>query len=88
MSSRVLVQSLLKKKVPNLAVVNHYSTERDVFGTREWVCHGINGSKHYADRRDFPMPAIRWKEVKGDLVVSICSSFNTFLASPMFIVYL
>lgn len=41
---------------------------RGKIGTREVVGFGINGSYSYADRMDFPYPAIRFKEVKGDLI--------------------
>lgn len=78
LANRIISRGLLTKKIPTLSAinqtVNQYSTERDVFGTREWVGFGIHGSKHYVDRPDFPMPAIRWKEIKGDLVASILSN--------------
>lgn len=71
LANRVILRSLLKNKIPTVSAVNQYSTERDVFGTREWVGYGLHGSKHYTDRYDFPMPAIRYKEIKGELVASI-----------------
>lgn len=40
---------------------------RGKIGTREVVGYGLNGSYSYADRMDFPYPAIRFKEIKGEL---------------------
>ncbi|KAI1285300.1 Mitochondrial cytochrome c oxidase subunit [Halotydeus destructor] len=40
---------------------------RGKIGEREVVGFGINGEYSYADRMDFPCPAIRFKEVKGEL---------------------
>jgi len=37
-------------------------------GSREIVGFGMTGSYDYFDRMDFPYPAIRFREVKGDLV--------------------
>lgn len=39
-------------------------------GKREVVGHGWNGLPVYADRVDYPMPAIRFKEVTPDIQVS------------------
>lgn len=39
-----------------------------MIGSREVVGYGCNGSYDYFDRMDLPYPAIRFKEVKGDLV--------------------
>ena len=41
---------------------------RGKIGTREVVGYGLTGSYDYFDRMDFPYPAIRFREVKGDLV--------------------
>jgi len=38
-------------------------------GSREVVGFGMNGQPSYMDRVDFPMPAIRYKEVTPDLKV-------------------
>lgn len=39
-------------------------------GKREVVGHGWNGLPVYADRVDYPMPAIRFKENTRDVLVS------------------
>lgn len=41
---------------------------RGQIGTREVVGYGMNGSYHYNDRLDYPYPAIRFREIKGDLI--------------------
>lgn len=51
----------------------HYISKCGIYGrgrigSREVVGYGLNGSYTYADRMDFPYPAIRFKEVKGDIV--------------------
>jgi hypothetical protein len=48
------------------AVTDHV---KDRIGNREVVGFGINGQPTYIDRVDFPMPAIRYKEVTPDLQV-------------------
>ena len=40
-----------------------------VIGKREVVGFGMNGSTSYLDRVDFPMPAIRYKEVTPEIQV-------------------
>lgn len=40
-----------------------------VIGKREVVGFGMNGSPSYLDRVDFPMPAIRYKEVTPEIQV-------------------
>ncbi len=42
---------------------------REKIGTREIVGFGMNGQPNYIDRVDFPMPAIRYKEVDRDIQV-------------------
>jgi len=41
---------------------------RSKIGTREVVGYGVNGEASYVDRIMTPFPAIRFKEVTGDLV--------------------
>lgn len=41
---------------------------RAKIGTREIVGYGTTGSYDYFDRMDFPYPAIRFREVKDDLI--------------------
>lgn len=38
-------------------------------GNREIVGFGMNGQPNYIDRVDFPLPAIRYKEVTPDIQV-------------------
>ncbi|XP_046635377.1 cytochrome c oxidase subunit 4 isoform 1, mitochondrial-like [Daphnia pulicaria] len=40
-----------------------------VIGNREIVGFGMNGQPNYIDRVDFPLPAIRYKEVTPDIQV-------------------
>lgn len=42
---------------------------RTVIGNREIVGYGYNGQANYADRAEFPLPAIRWKEPTPDIAV-------------------
>merc|ERR1711911_474652 len=42
---------------------------REKIGTREIVGFGMNGQPNYIDRVDFPMPAIRYKEVDRDIQI-------------------
>lgn len=48
------------------AKANFYG--RGQIGTREVVGYGINGTYMYTDRPDYPYPAIRFREIKGDLI--------------------
>jgi len=57
----------LKSKNIVVCIQNSYHG-RNKIGTREVVGFGVNGEYSYNDRMDFPCPAIRFKEVKGDLV--------------------
>ena len=57
----------LKSKNVVVCITNAYHG-RNKIGSREVVGFGINGEYAYNDRMDFPCPAIRFKEVKGDLV--------------------
>ncbi|EFA07496.1 cytochrome c oxidase subunit IV isoform X1 [Tribolium castaneum] len=43
------------------------SDMRSIIGNREIVGFGFNGQPNYADRVDFPLPAIRWKENTPDI---------------------
>lgn len=48
-------------------------TEHHIYGTqigtREIVGFGWNGLPSYADRSDFPLPAIRWREETPEITV-------------------
>jgi len=57
----------LKNKTVLVCVTNNYYGRAKI-GDREVVGFGINGEYTYNDRMDFPCPAIRFKEIKGDLV--------------------
>lgn len=56
----------LRNKGVMVAVKNSYYGRQKI-GDREVVGYGINGEYGYCDRMDFPCPAIRFKEIKGDL---------------------
>jgi hypothetical protein len=50
-----------------------------VIGNREIVGFGMNGQPNYIDRVDFPLPAIRYKEVTPDIQVGsyiLCGSYS------------
>lgn len=51
-----------------------FPTEHHIYGTkigtREIVGHGWNSFPTYADRNDYPFPAIRWREETPDIKVS------------------
>lgn len=40
-------------------------------GNREIVGYGMNGEPSYMDLEDFPMPAVRFKEITPDIQVNI-----------------
>jgi len=44
-------------------------------GNRDIVGHGWNGQTVYADRLDYPLPAIRFKENTPDIIVGIMMLF-------------
>merc|ERR1712136_734587 len=51
---------------------DHHAVEDPIkvaIGNREVVGFGMNGQPNYIDRVDFPMPAIRYKEVTADIQV-------------------
>lgn len=48
---------------------------KDKIGTREIVGYGFNGVPNYADRLDYPLPAIRWKEETPEIKVFIRDAF-------------
>lgn len=48
-----------------------YYTVNKKHGDREVVGYGYNGEPNYSDMCDFPMPAIRYKEVTPDIQVTI-----------------
>jgi hypothetical protein len=77
-SSRVLrrVASLN----PSASYGSHAPAHADEWkpiGNREMVGYGINGSEHYADRPDFPCPAIRFKPITPDIQVEFLFFFSS-----------
>lgn len=74
MAGRLLsMASLAVKRINGTAKFSyqkaHVSDTRGVIGKREVVGFGYNGDPNYADRSDFPMPALRWKEPTADILV-------------------
>lgn len=70
------VASVTPAKGPDGMPTEHHIF-KDKIGTREIVGFGWNGLPAYADRTDFPLPAIRWKEETPDIAVSLLSSSRT-----------
>ena len=66
MANRLLVVATRAARL-GAAPIRCRST-RDLIGSREIVGYGFNGEPSYADRSDFPMPAIRWKEPTPDII--------------------
>lgn len=64
------VASVTPAKGPDGMPTEHH-IYKDKIGTREIVGFGWNGLPTYADRHDFPIPAIRWKEETPDISVSL-----------------
>ena len=68
----------------------HAEAKYPWIGNREIVGYGYNGVPNYADRAEFPMPAIRWKEPTPDIVVRFnhsnlfCAILNYFVHSKLF----
>lgn len=77
MAARLLALSLRtvnasgKRIVPLGAAGAHSSSAASPIGNREVVGYGFNGVANYADRTDYPMPAIRFKETTPDVQVYI-----------------
>lgn len=77
--NKVLLETITKKQPPIIKYsIAGYCTkggdwhdERRPIGKREWVGYGLYSSPNYFDRIDCPMPAVRFKEITGDLVVCI-----------------
>lgn len=69
LASRLLVAATRAARMG--AVPVRCRSTRDLIGAREIVGYGFNGEPTYADRTDFPMPAIRWKEPTPDIIVSL-----------------
>lgn len=63
-----------KRVIPMGAAGCHH--QPSVVGNREVVGYGFNGQHNYTDRADYPMPAVRFREVTPDILVSICY-YNT-----------
>ncbi|XP_014234404.1 cytochrome c oxidase subunit 4 isoform 1, mitochondrial-like [Trichogramma pretiosum] len=64
-TSRALA-ALLRNSPKQLQVRSYYTVNKK-HGNREVVGHGVNGEPIYTDLADFPMPAIRYKEITPDL---------------------
>lgn len=56
-----------KRIVPLGAAGCHHHPS--VVGNREVVGYGFNGQPNYADRPDYPCPAVRFKETTPDILV-------------------
>jgi cytochrome c oxidase subunit 4 len=66
MASRLL--SLTGRQAQKLQRANMSAVVASKHGNREVVGYGFNGEPNYADRADFPMPAIRFKEATPDVL--------------------
>lgn len=73
--NRIVLNALLKRNTPFNVIqtascaTGGFHDERQVIGKREWVGYGVVSYPHYCDRADYPMPAVRFKEITGDLTV-------------------
>ena len=56
-------------RVPLCARASSSVGELSKIGNREWVGFGFNGQPNYADRPDFPMPAVRFRADTPDVKV-------------------
>lgn len=67
MAGRILTITAARsiKAAPGTAQIHHVSK----IGSREVVGYGWNGQTTYADRLDYPMPAIRFKENTPDVMM-------------------
>nr|ATA58411.1 mitochondrial cytochrome C oxidase subunit IV [Eulimnogammarus verrucosus] len=67
--ARVLEQAL---KSQSVRASSHSAVDTNdpylKIGKREVVGYGFNGGLNYADRGDFPMPAIRFKEANNEIL--------------------
>lgn len=48
-------------------VITENDLYRDQIGSREIVGFGYSGAPTYADRNDYPLPAIRWREDTSEI---------------------
>lgn len=55
--------------VPTSGVRTENEIYKDKIGTREIVGFGFSGVPTYADRYDYPLPAIRWREDTPEIKV-------------------
>lgn len=55
--------------VPSSGVRTENEIYRDQIGSREIVGFGFSGAPAYADRNDYPLPAIRWREDTPEIKV-------------------
>uniref|UniRef100_T1JMD6 Cytochrome c oxidase subunit 4 n=1 Tax=Strigamia maritima TaxID=126957 RepID=T1JMD6_STRMM len=69
MANNLLRMRLVTKHIPcknfNLQTATCFTKAK--IGKREIVGYGMNGQANYIDRADFPMPAIRFREITSDL---------------------
>ncbi|CAH2097978.1 unnamed protein product [Euphydryas editha] len=67
MANRLLCRALLDAvRVP---AGTRSVSELAKVGNREWVGYGYNGQPNYADRPDFPLPAVRFRPDTPDIKV-------------------
>lgn len=73
------------KKTKITIGVDGVPTEHHIYGhkigTREIVGYGWNGLPSYADRVEFPFPAIRWREDGPNFTVSVGHFMSSDLIS-------
>lgn len=62
-----LPKTIYQSKKLKGVVTNRSEYWRERVGNREMVGYGTNGLPTYSDRLDFPFPAIRYKEITGEL---------------------
>jgi hypothetical protein len=73
MAGRLLAVAINAPKTPMGACTIHHLSK---IGNRDIVGYGWNGQTCYADRVDYPMPAIRFKENTSDVLVSFTLSHD------------
>lgn len=81
--------SSVTTRASSSATAYDHNDPRIKIGKREVVGFGYNGGLNYADRGDFPMPAIRFKEPNNEILVrrsTLSQLFDTILYSiyPIF----
>ena len=69
MRKQLAQQQLVKSAVQATGGSTAFIHNLEKIGKREIVGHGWNGSACYADRVDYPMPSIRFREVNKEIEV-------------------